>query len=290
MLQANLAAVEKNCRKPEGSAMVAATHQQLAAMRLRRHRFRSLPISGVARLAVLVGCIGLLTGARASATTIDRSFKVQIVRICNDAGTVCAATPYFPAETTKIYAQAGIAPIFLPIQDLNKSSILNGTNGIGAISMAAFGCTSPCAPLTTTLFAFFANTLDNTIYGNAWLGYNGSAFDASLITNFNSGVGRRDTFAHELGHNLGLDHYEVANNLMASGGVRAIPSSVADITPDGAQLDQFTASQIVTLRSSPFVFANDLTGAKVPAPLPLLGAVAAFGWCRALRRRLCERT
>jgi len=270
--------------------MGAATHQQLAAIPLRRHRSRSLRSSGVARLALLAGSIGLLSGARASAATIDRSFNVQIVRICNDAGTVCAATPYFPAETTKIYAQAGIAPIFLPIQDLNKSSILNGTNGIEAISMAAFGCASPCAPLSTTLYAFFANTLDSTFYGNAWLGDNGSALDASLITNFNSGIGRRDTFAHELSHNLGLDHYDVANNLMASGGVRAVPSSVADITPDGAQLSQLTASQIATMRSSRFVFANDLPGTKVPAHLPLLGAVAAFGWSRALRRRLCERT
>lgn len=236
------------------------------------------------RVALLAGSLALFAATRSLAAPIDRYFKVQIVRICNDSGTVCAATPYFPAETTKIYAQAGIEPIFLPILDYRNSAVLNGSNGIPAISMAAFGCTSPCAPQIATLFAFFANTLDGSVYGNAWLGANGSAFDATLISGFNGGIGRRDTFAHELGHNLGLEHYEVSSYLMASGGVRAIPSGLADINPDGAQLDQFTASQIAIMRDSPFVFAN------VPAPLPLLGAAAAFGWSRRLRRHLGERT
>jgi hypothetical protein len=246
------------------------------------YRFRSPAINVAMRLGVLACSMGLLAGARAFAAPIDRYFKVQIVRICNTIGTVCAATPYFPAETNKIYAQAGIAPIFLPILNYYNSAILNGSNGIEAISMAAFGCASPCVPLSTTLFAFFANTLDGSIYGNAWLGANGSALDASLISSFNGGIGRRDTFAHELGHNLGLIHYEFANNVMASGGVRAVPSSVADINPDGAQLDQFTATQIASLRDSPFIFAS------VPAPLPVIGAVAAFSWSRRLRRRLGE--
>jgi len=241
-------------------------------------------MAGAVRLALLAGSIGLLAASRTLAAPIDRYFKVQIVRICNNSGTVCAATPYFPAETTKIYAQAGIEPIFLPILNYFNSAVLNGSNGISDISMAAFGCPSPCTPLATTLFAFFANTLDGSAYGNAWIGANGSAFDATLISGFNGGIGRRDTFAHELGHNLGLDHYNVANYLMATGGVRAIPSGLADINPDGAQLDQFTASQIAIMRDSPFVYAN------VPAPLPLLGAAAAFGWSRRLRRHLGERT
>jgi len=241
-------------------------------------------MAGAVRLALLAGSMGLLAASRTLAAPIDRYFKVQIVRICNNSGTVCAATPYFPAETTKIYAQAGIEPIFLPILNYFNSAVLNGSNGIPAISMAVFGCPSPCTPLASTLFAFFANTLDGSAYGNAWIGANGSAFDATLISGFNGGIGRRDTFAHELGHNLGLDHYNFSNNLMADGSVRAVPSGLADINPDGAQLDQFTASQIAIMRDSPFVYAN------VPAPLPLLGAAAAFGWSRRLRRHLGERT
>ena len=280
-VQTILATVDRGINRADGAAAVAATGRKAAGLHWRRSRSPSAAIAGAVRWSVLACSIGLLAEARVLAAPIDRYFKVQIVRICDDAGSVCAATPYFPAEATKIYAQAGILPIFLPILNYNNSAVLNGSNGIEAISQAAFGCPGPCVPLSTTLYAFFANTLDNTIYGNAWLNDNGSAFDASLISNYNGGIGRRDTFAHELGHNLGLDHFEVAQNLMASGGVRAIPSSVADINPSGAQLDQLTANQISTLRSSRFVFADN-----VPAPLPVVGAAAAFGWSRRLRRRL----
>ena len=154
ILQANLAAVERDCRKPEASDMGAATHQHLAAIRLRRHRSRSLRSSGVARLAVLAGSIGLLSGARASATTIDRSFNVQIVRICNDAGTVCAATPYFPAETTKIYAQAGIAPIFKTLINPRFSMARTGSKRSAWLPLAApalaLRCQPPCTPSSPT--------------------------------------------------------------------------------------------------------------------------------------------
>ncbi len=280
-VQTILAAVDRGISRADGAAAVAAEGQKTPGLHWRRSRSASAAIAVAARWGVLACSIGLLAEARILAAPIDRYFKVQIVRICNTAGTVCAATPDFPAETTKIYAQAGILPIFLPILNYNNSAVLNGSNGIPAISQAIFGCPGGCAIPSTTLYAFFANTLNNTIYGNAWLDDNGSAFDASLIANYNGGIGRRDTFAHELGHNLGLDHFEVAQNLMASGGVRAIPSSVADINPSGAQLDQLTASQISTLRNSQFVFADN-----VPAPLPVVGAAAAFGWSRRLRRRL----
>ena len=289
-LQALLTFLDQDGSRGLNPAPVYITRAKTAQVPWRRHRFRSAAIAGAARLAVLGCSLGLLAGARAIAAPIDRYFRVQIVRICDNTGTVCAATPYFAAETTKIYAQAGIAPIFLPILNYNNSAVLNGTTGIDAISMAAFGCPSPCTPLSTTLFAFFANTLNGASYGNAWLNDNGSAFDASLIASFNGGIGRRDTFAHELGHNLGLDHYDVATNVMASGGVRAIPSSVADITPDGANLDQFTPAQIATIRGSRFLFANDGPTANVPAPLPLFGAAAGFGCSRRLRRRLVERS
>ncbi len=233
--------------------------------------------------------MGLLTEARGFAAPIDRYFKVQIVRICNSAGTACAGTPSFPEASTKIYAQAGIEPIFLPILDYNNTTVLNGSNGIEAISQAYFGCQGGCYAPSITLYAFFANTLNNTIYGNAWDNGNGSAFDATLIATYNGGIGRLDNFAHELAHNLGLFNNEIVQNLMGSGGVRAIPSSVADINPDGAKLDQLTADQITTLRRSRFLFADEVPPPlDVPAPLPVVGTAAAFGWSRRLRRRLRE--
>ena len=146
----------------------------------------------------------------------------------SEASSLCSTNetrrPKQPARA-RIFAQAGIAPISLPIQTCYKSAVLNGTNGIQAISLAAFGCKRPCVPRSGPLHAFFANTLDNTTFGNAWLGANCSPFDANLIGSLNAGNGRLYTFAHEVGHNLGLYHFDVSHNLIASGQVRAITTS-----------------------------------------------------------------
>jgi hypothetical protein len=45
----------------------------------------------------------------------------------------------------------------------------------------------------------------------------------------------------EIGHSLGLVHFDFgaggANNLMTAGALRTIPTSLADIFPDGLLLD-----------------------------------------------------
>lgn len=60
----------------------------------------------------------------------------------------------------------------------------------------------------------------------------------------NSGNQAQDTFAHEVGHALGLPHEDTdANNLMASGGVRNI---------SGAGIDKLTPAQIAIIKASLF--------------------------------------
>lgn len=72
----------------------------------------------LSRLTLLACGVGLLAGplSPVSAVPITHYFTINPIKICNNAGTSCAPTPYYPAETYKIYSQAGVAPIFLPLQ------------------------------------------------------------------------------------------------------------------------------------------------------------------------------
>jgi|GEM_PF-5587897 hypothetical protein len=71
---------------------------------------------------------------------------------------------------------------------------------------------------------------------------NMAADRSSVVVNEKSKA--QDTFAHELGHVLGLDHHANANNLMASGSDRNIA---------GEGIDQLSKSEIETIRNSAFL-------------------------------------
>jgi hypothetical protein len=116
-------------------------------------------------------------------------------------------------------------------------------------------------PNPTTINMWFVQDMPTTpgyvLYGEAWIDANGVAINGTAVQNFNGGVGRRDTNAHEIGHNLNLGHNTLgaggAANLMTRGSDRSVPSGVGDITPDGANLSQLTTDQIDEIRTSPFV-------------------------------------
>ncbi len=197
---------------------------------------------------------------------------VQPISVCNDAGGDCSnsAGQYFEAETDKIWNQADIDISFLPLTEFHNSSfqsINSNTDFVSLVNTPGHGQHAT----STVLNMWFLKEIDSgTVSGLGFLGANGVAIADSIFT-FADGAGRRDTIAHEIGHNLNLDHTNESNlRLMAPGSLRLKPTNTLNIFPDGVGVSQLTAAEIATAQSSPLV---------VPVPEPASYAALALIGC-----------
>lgn len=223
------------------------------------------------------------------ATGIDRHVTIQPIRVCDDLGTLflddsstyCATTNFFEEETDYIWSQAGIDINFLSKVNLYRSNFLTIDDDAEFTSLV-LGAGNQQNLDSQVLNMWFVDTLfpETRTFGLGFLGGNGIAIASDTFT-FNGGIGRLDTIAHEIGHNLGLAHNDFGAggslNLMTGGNAgRLVPSSINDIFPNRANTDQLTAAQISEVRSSSFArcvstsetcFPLDTTrGASVPEP------------------------
>ncbi|PZV09265.1 MAG: hypothetical protein DCF32_02765 [Leptolyngbya sp.] len=234
--------------------------------------------------AALVSCSG--EGQGSSGPT--RFVSIQPIQVCDDLGMFCADLATFEAATRKIWAQANLDVSFLAPNRLNASRFLTIDNQdeFAELSFAGGAGAFGRNPLSTRTSGPISMWFVESIFpyegfdtlGLGWIDQNGVLIDDDILT-FNNGVGRLDTVAHEIGHNLGLTHEGFgaggANNLMTDGGFRNSPSTLDDITPDGARLDQLTNRQIDEARSSGFARtspspAADSTPRELPTTLPPL--------------------
>ena len=216
---------------------------------------------------VLFSLLGPLTSA--SGQTIDRRLRIQPIQVCSDDGTDCANTNriLFSAETTKIWAQAGVEIEMLPWEQFYGTPWLNLTTSIfddytiyGLAGSPGHGQN----PDPTVINVWFVKSFNNGAFGHSLQTSPGIAQRngvgiADNSFSYNNGIGRRDVLAHELGHNLGLDHTTLGaignTNLMVPG--RQTPDSTQDIIPDGQQLDFLGDLQIAQARSTSFLIPLD---------------------------------
>ncbi|MDH5535591.1 MAG: hypothetical protein OEZ08_08490, partial [Betaproteobacteria bacterium] len=182
--------------------------------------------------ALIAGAV-LACGSAAQvwAMPITKQLVVNVVTVCNDAGLNCASqgpagNTFYEAETDKIWAQAGIDISFVNAGTLNSSAFLTGASSVTDFT-GPLGGTGTTMYLTSDLLCSAC-----TLYGEAYLNAGGLVINMGAVNAFNAGVGRLDTIAHELGHNLGIGHPADAQYLMAAGSLRNIPSNLGEICPD----------------------------------------------------------
>lgn len=229
--------------------------------------------------ALVLACVG-------TALAADKVVKIQPIQLAKDDGSGVVQAAYYEAYAQKIWAQAGITLSFLAPRVLNSTAYYNLDYFDYDDLFFDAGHQQNSDPLVIN--AYFCNSITNaSVYGFALLNDNFLALDVNNILGY-SATGRVDTFAHELGHTLTLEHWDDAHggepgankHLMASGGIRLIPQTLANVAPDGTALDLLGASEIADARGSQF--AQTL---PVPEPASMFAVGAGIlALCRRRRR------
>jgi hypothetical protein len=231
----------------------------------------------------LVGvCVGIAvawslpSGARAAPLTptnpVTEIITVQPIDVCGSTCAPIANLGTWEQYANAIWNQAGIGFDFLTPKDLVNPTFLNTTitatnafpsgepDDMAHQLMYGSGHGQNSNPSTLNMWFVDSLTVINDtnpkqniaqVYGQGFIGGNGSI----IATEPNAVTGKipaPDTVAHELGHNLGLEHVTgPANNLLYPIG-RTIPSALCQVAPytcTGAPqptTDLLTASQKAT--------------------------------------------
>jgi hypothetical protein len=226
-------------------------------------------------LAILFAGVGLTDIVSAAlivnpAQPITKHVEVQLIQTALDNGTSPAtvfgnAAPQATIEAgiDTIWAQAGMDVIFLPtITRYNNTFAYQGTAGTGTRPQSDLNTIVANAQAAGILNSdlqvidmFLLNVVpaysplnENTAAGLSYIEANGvTGFVGDNLLTFNNGLDVvASVFAHEIGHNLGLNH-------TATGGANLM-------SPLGTT-QQLDASQIATARGS--IFARAFTALVV---------------------------
>jgi hypothetical protein len=178
--------------------------------------------------------------------------------------------------TRAIWNQVGIDVAWSPLRQYNSTGsqtlhITTGSTGTGLTSTEFLTLSqqdgisqgaTPTAPLAsqpTVVNMFFVTTLvppsPGTLYGFSWINNNGIAIGSNTFFPPPPLTARFDAIAHELGHNLALDHNDTyntpafSNDLMTAGVTRTEPGTSSAAVTDANDTPTSPAEQVNTPQS-----------------------------------------
>ncbi len=197
--------------------------------------------------------------------------NVQPVQICDSTGVNCAdpAQQLFSDFTNKIWAQANITVNFLPWDVVDSTSDYSGTGFTDPFK------TDPhsLAPNSSIDYLYFApeavvdSGFGSSVLGEGYVGF-GLALVSDAILGLNGGNVFPDVIAHELGHDLGLQHIVGDQYLMNAFDANA-NETLSDVYPTGNN-DQITSDEVAAARQSSLLSDEPLTTTPEPGSIFLL--------------------
>jgi hypothetical protein len=253
---------------------------------MQQERFgRTLAVLVIAGIAQLAGGSAVwAVDTDIPPVNITDVVTVQPIDVCDVYATNCASLSNLPAyeqAANAIWNQAGIGFVFLPPVQFSDPAYLNPTITIAPgfpsgtptdlVHQLMYGPGHGQSSNPTTLNVWFVDTLTRTdndgVYGTGFIGGNGITLP-TLPNPATGGLPVLDTLAHELGHNLGLQHVDSSASadpldLLQSVG-RTFPTDTCQIngntcTPSSQGTDQLSPGQIAKAQNP--LFTIDLAHA-----------------------------